>query len=151
MDIKLDYLKDTEGNYILKNVDNNSLDYLKDSNSFLKNSGEYTENLIISRESFEKKLKHKLEDIVQEIENSMMLVQKIKYEDILSEKITLKIKPEEEFNPLFKIMSDSEIAEYTKSSKKVRVEIHYEFDIKTKPHLVFGGIINSFKKTEKGN
>ena len=56
------------------------------------------------------------------------------------------IKPEEEFNPMFKIMTEEEAAEYTKNSKKVRININFEIDFKIKPHLWFKVFLNLFGK-----
>lgn len=143
--INLDYLKDTDGNYILRNKTFDNSNFSK----FIKHIGTYSENLLISRKYFDKKLKHKLEDIVNRIENSVMIEQKITMDDIISERIILKIKPEEEFNPIFKIMDEKEIAEYTIDSKKVRVEINFEMYIKPRQHLLLNGFLNSLMDFKK--
>lgn len=141
-EIKLNYLKDSEGNYIIKQKINDS----SYNDRRLMTTGTYSENLIISNKYFEKKLEHKLEDIVKLIEEKTMLENKISRNDFLSERFILDIKPEEEFNPIFKIMTEEEAAEYTKNSKKVRININFEIDFKIKPHLWFKVFLNLFGK-----
>lgn len=141
-EIKLNYLKDSEGNYIIKQTINES----SYNNRHLITTGTYSENLIISTKYFEKKLKHKLEDIIKSIEETTMLENKISRNDFLSERFILDIKSEEEFNPMFKIMLQDEAIEYTKNSKKVRININFEIDFKVKPHLWFKIFLNLFGK-----
>ena len=130
-DINLNYLKDTEGNYILKNVVNDN-DYVGET---IVTDGDYVENWIISNKFFDKKLQHKLTDTVTDIEHNVLFQNRIKHNDILSEKIIATIIPETEFNPLFKTMSDKEILTYTKHSTKVKVHISFIFHIKQQSHL----------------
>ena len=47
---------------------------------------------------------------------------------------------------MFKIMTEEEAAEYTKNSKKVRININFEIDFKIKPHLWFKVFLNLFRK-----
>lgn len=138
----LKYLKDTEGRYIIKQTVNEDIE-----EQHLISTGVYSENLIISKEYFNKKLQHKLDDIIKIIEESVMEENKIFRQDILSERIVADITPEEEFNPLFKNLSEEEIQEYTKNSSKVRVNITFEIAFKIKPHLWFKVLMNLFKKT----
>lgn len=145
-EINLNFLRDNQGNYILKHSLNGELEYLQQKKNFIVHSGEYKNNFIISITFFNRKLQHKLEDVVKDIEKSVLLNLKIYKEDILSERIIAEIKPEKEFNPLFATMTNKEIEEYTKNSIKVRVVIHYEFHIKIKSHLALKGLSNSFKK-----
>ena len=63
-EIKLNYLKDSEGNYIIKQKINDS----SYNDRHLITTGTYSENLIISNKYFEKKLEHKLEDIINNLE-----------------------------------------------------------------------------------
>ena len=139
----LKYLKDTEGRYIIKQTVNEEIE-----EQHLISTGVYSENLIISKEYFNKKLQHKLDDIIKVIEESVMKENKIFRQDILSERIVADITPEEEFNPLFKNLSKKEIQEYTKNSSKVRVNITFEIAFKIKPHLWFKVFTNLFKKSE---
>ena len=53
-EIKLNYLKDSEGNYIIKQKINDS----SYNDRHLMTTGTYSENLIISNKYFEKKLEH---------------------------------------------------------------------------------------------
>lgn len=142
MDFNLDYYRDMEGNYIVKHYVGDAATY-KD---YLKNTGSYSENVIIGRKFFEKKLKHKIDDMVRHIEDTIILEHKIYDEDIIYKKFIATIIPEQEFNPLFDKMSDEEIAEYTANSIKLRVKITFEMHFKTKKHLLFQSILNSFKE-----
>lgn len=145
-DVHLDLPQDMNGNYILKQYSSgNEYNY----NTFIKNTGSYKGCLLISTTFFKKKLKHSLDDIVKKIEDEIMCENSIKVDDLLYERFTLGIKEEQDFNPLFKRMNDTEIAEYTKNSKKVHIEIEYEFHIKPKSHLTFGGLINSLTNFKK--
>lgn len=144
-EVHLDYLRDTNGDYILKN------EVLDDSYSgdLVKHLGTYNGNLLISNRFFKKKLEHKLQDIVKQIEDQVMVNQMITMNDIISERFIAKIKQEEDFNPLFQIMNEKDIAEYTKNSKKVRIEISFEIHIKPKKHLLFNSLINSLMEFKK--
>ena len=143
-EFELKYLKNDEGNYIIKetNID-------EDENQYLITTGIYSENLIISKEFFNKKLEHKLDDIVKSIEEKVMLQNKIYKEDFLFEKFVATVTPEEEFNPLFQIFTEKEATEYTKNSSKVRINISFEIGFKVKPHLWFKVLLNLFKKTKE--
>ena len=90
--VYLDYLRDTNGDYILKN------EVLDDSYSgdLVKHLGTYNGNLLISNRFFKKKLE-----------------------------------------------------QYTKNSKKVRIEISFEIHIKPKKHLLFNSLINSLMEFKK--
>ena len=130
-DLNLDYFRDAEDKYIIKSV-------CFDSNyegDYMISDGDYSTNLLIGTKNFEKKLKHKLEDIIREIEKQVILKNYIVKKDILSEKFTASIKSEEEFNPLFQHLTDKEIAKYTKNSKKIRVEMHFAVNFKPKQQL----------------
>lgn len=150
-DFGLNFLQDSQGNYILKHFQNGEFEYLQENKNYIIHSGEYKNNLIISTTFFSKKLQHKLEDIVRDIEKMVLINQKIKREDILSEKMVAELKSEKDFNPLFATMTNEEIDEYTMDSTKIRVIINYEFHIKPKSHLMFGSFLNSLKKSLKGN
>ena len=81
-EMHLDYLQDTEGNYILRNKTFDDTNY----NKFINHIGTYSENLLISTKYFNKKLHHKLEDIVNRIEDIVMVEQKITMDDIIYER-----------------------------------------------------------------
>lgn len=140
-DIKLNYLKDCEGNYILKNVVNDN----EFTGEVIVTNGDAVENWVISNKFFDRKLQHKLDDAVTDIEHTVLLKNRIKPDDIISEKIIVTVTPEIEFNPLFKAMSDKEILTYTRHSTKVKVHISFVFHIKQQSHLWIKTHLDSLK------
>ena len=80
-EFNLDFLTDTQGNYILKTKIEDESQY----RGFFKTTGTYSENLIISTKYFEKKLKHNLDDMVIAIEQAILHKQKVIYDDIIYE------------------------------------------------------------------
>ena len=139
--INLDYLKDTEGNYIVKQKigDDENLEHLT-------SIGDYTKILLIGKHNFNKKLKHKIEDCAQELEDSIMLQYKLYRRDIISKKITANILLEEDYNPLFESLTEEESETLTKNSTKVKVNFKFEYHIKIRPHLWCYTLIGLFKK-----
>lgn len=132
-EFNLKYFKDTEGKYILKRK---VAEVNEETTGYISHTGNSSCNLILGKYNFEKKLQHKLDDLINEIENFVKNENKIFEKDILSEKIIATIQDESEFNPLFKHLSPEEIAVYTRNSKKVRINIDFEFHIKTNNRLV---------------
>lgn len=141
-DFNLNYSRDMDGNYIVKQRVGDATQY----RDYLKNTGTYSENIVISTKYFEKKLRHKIDDMVKDLEETVILQHRIYDEDIIYKKFIATVTPEQEFNPLFQKMSDVEIAEYTANSMKVRVVIKFEMHIKTQKHLLFSSILNSLKE-----
>lgn len=145
-EFNLDFLRDTQGNYILKTKIEDESQY----RGFFKTTGTYSENLIISTKYFEKKLKHNLDDMVIAIEQAILHKQKVIYDDIIYERFVASVTPEEEFNPLFKTMVEEEIEAYTENSRKVKVEVSFEVHTKSYPHLMLRTFLKSVGDFIKG-
>lgn len=127
----LKYFKDMDGNYILKRKISN-----EDETEYIQQQGDSSFNLVLSTHNFEKKLQHRLDETIIEVEDYIRTKNKIFDKDIIFEKIIAEVQDEQEFNPLIQNMSQKEIDIYTKHSKKVRVNINFEFHFKPKNYFL---------------
>lgn len=141
-ELKLDYFKDTEDNYIIHRAVYDP-DFEGD---YIITSGDYKENIILGSKNLKKKIKHRLDSTVQDLRKIALSKNYMFKKDIVSEKFTAKVIPEEEYNPLFQYFSKQEAAKYTKDSTKIRIEIHYEIHFVPKSHIWLGSFLTTLKK-----
>ena len=120
-------------------------DYDIDRRLYVIHSGMLRIPLLLSEKYFEKKLTHKLQDlmyqIVQDTLNSLKIVRK----DFLSEKFTVNLQDERKINPIYKYFTEEEFREYTNGMIPVIVTLNYEFHIKPKLHI----LIHNIRKNKK--
>ena len=140
-EFNLKYFKDTDGKYILKRK---VAEVNEEKTGYILHTGNSSCNLILGKDNFEKKLQHRLEDMVYEVEDFVKKENKVYEKDILSEKIVATIQDEAEFNPFFKQLPSIEKEVYTKNSKKVRIVIDFEFHLKPSKYLAFKSLLRKF-------
>lgn len=120
-------------------------DYDVNRNMYVIHSGMLRTPLLISKKYFEKKLTHKLQDLMYQIVQDTMNSLKIIRKDFLSEKFVVKLQDEREINPLYKYLTEEELEKYSGDSIPIIVTLNYEFHIKMKLHL----LIHNIKKNKK--
>lgn len=138
---RLNYIKDCNGKYIVKNKCNNI-----DTSEYIVVTGNFSENILLEKKNFEKQVRHKVENCIRTIENNIRHQHRITEQDILSEKIVMEVLKEEEFNPLFNFLTLKEKQELTKTSQKIRINMEFEFHIKIKKHLQLQAFLGLLKK-----